>query len=86
MKSSTRFIVIASLAPIFISLSLSAMAENPPKHQEPAKAVQKLDMKKIDSKSKTGSKGSSSHAPLDGPQLSPDVGTAVDVIHGILGR
>jgi hypothetical protein len=47
MKSSTRFIVIASLAPIFTSLSLSAMAENPPKHQEPAKAVQKLDMKKI---------------------------------------
>jgi hypothetical protein len=29
MKSSTRFIVIASLASIFTSLSLSAMAENP---------------------------------------------------------
>ena len=32
MRSSTRLIVIASLASIFAGLSLSAMAENPPKH------------------------------------------------------
>ena len=68
MRSGTRFIVIVS---VFASLSLSAMARNRPKHQESAKAAQKLDMKKIDLKSKTGSKGSSSHAPFDGPQLSP---------------
>jgi hypothetical protein len=63
-----------------------ALQKNPLKHQESAETVQKLDMKQIDLKSKTGSKGSLSHAPLDGPQLSPDVGTTVDVIHGLLGR
>ena len=81
MRSSTRFVAIASLASIFTGLSLSAMAENPPKHQQSTKPVQK-----VDTKSKTGSKGSSSRAPLNEQQLSPDVGTAVDIIHGILGR
>jgi hypothetical protein len=81
MRSSTRFIAIALLASIFTGLSLSAMAENPPKHSQSTKPIQK-----VDTKSKTGSKGSSSRAPLNEQQLSPDVGTAVDIIHGILGR
>ena len=81
MGSSKRLIVIASLASIFTGLSLSAMAENPPKLQQSTKPVPK-----VDTKSKADSKGSSSHVPINGQQLSPDVGTAVDVIHGILGR
>ena len=81
MRSSARFIVIASLASIFTGPSLSAMAEDPPKHQQSTKPVQK-----VDTKSKTGSKGTSPHAPLIEQRVSPDVGTAVDIIHGILGR
>ncbi len=59
------------------------MAENSPKHQEAAKSVQKMG-----TKSKTGSKEGLSHAPLIEQQqlLSPGVDTAVDMIHGILGR
>jgi hypothetical protein len=62
-------------------IDLSAMAEDPPKHQQSAKPVPK-----VDTKFKTGSKGSSPHAPLHEQQLSPDIGTAIDVVHGILGR
>ena len=80
MRSSARFIVIASLASIFTGPSLSAMAEDPPKHQQSTKPVPK-----VDTKFKTGSKGSSSHTPLH-EQVSPDVGTAIDIVHGILGR
>ena len=81
MRSSARFIIIASLASIFTGPSLSAMAGDPPKHQQSTKPVPK-----VDTKSKTGSKESSSHAPLHEQQLSPDVGTAIDIVHGILGR
>jgi hypothetical protein len=81
MRSSTRLIVIASLASIFAGPSMSAMAGDPPKHQQSTKSVPK-----IDTKSKTGSKESSPHAPRDERPLSPDVGTAIDIVHGILGR
>ena len=81
MKSSARFIIIASLASIFTGPSLYAMAGDPPKHQQSTKPVPK-----VDTKSKTGSKESSSHTPLHEQQLSPDVGTAIDIVHGILGR
>jgi hypothetical protein len=86
MTSSTRFIVIALLAAISTGVSLSAMAESPPKQQQSAKPAQKLDVKKLDLKSKTGSKGSSSNSPVNEQLLSPGVGTAVDIVHGILGR
>jgi hypothetical protein len=81
MKSSTRVIAIASLASFFTGLSLSAMAGDPPKHPQSTKPVQK-----VDTTSKIGSKESSFHAPRDGQPLSPDVGTAIDIVHGILGR
>ena len=81
MKSSARFIAIASLASFFTGLSLSAMAGDPPKPPHSTKPVQK-----VDTKSKTGSKESSPHAPRDERPLSPDVGTAIDIVHGILGR
>jgi hypothetical protein len=81
MKSSARLIAIASLASFFTGLSLSAMAGDPPKPPQSTKPVQK-----VDAKSKTGSKESSPHAPRDERPLSPDVGTAIDIVHGILGR
>ncbi len=83
MRGSTRSIVIALWILMFSGLSFSAMAENSSKHQDPAKSVQKTG-----TKSKTGSKEGLSHAPLieQHQLLSPGVDSAVDMIHGILGR